>query len=42
MGMGWVIILPEEDAKVALKMTDGKIIGSITESGLRLGDMELK
>jgi len=42
MGMGWVVILPEEDAKVALKMTDGKIIGSITESGLRLGDMELK
>jgi len=42
MGMGWVVILPEEDAEAALKMTDGKVVGSITESGLKLGEIELR
>ena len=42
MGMGWVFVLPEDDVDAVLGMTDGKLVGEITESGLRLGDMELK
>ncbi|HII07747.1 MAG TPA: phosphoribosylformylglycinamidine cyclo-ligase [Methanotrichaceae archaeon] len=42
MGMGWVFVLPEDDVDKVLKMTDGKLVGEITDSGLRLGDMELK
>jgi len=42
MGMGWVFVLPEGDVDAVLKMTDGKLVGEITDSGLRLGDMELK
>ncbi len=42
MGMGWVFVLPEDDVDAVLDMTDGKLVGEITESGLRLGDMELK
>lgn len=42
MGMGWVFVLPEDDVDTVLKMTDGKLVGEITDSGLRLGDMELK
>jgi len=42
MGMGWVFVLPEDDVDAVLKMTDGKLVGEITDSGLRLGDMELK
>ncbi len=42
MGMGWVFVLPEDDVDAVLKMTDGKLVGEITESGLMLGDMELK
>jgi phosphoribosylformylglycinamidine cyclo-ligase len=42
MGMGWVFVLPEDDVDAVLGMTDGKLVGEITDSGLRLGDMELK
>jgi phosphoribosylformylglycinamidine cyclo-ligase len=42
MGMGWVFVLPEDDVDEVLDMTDGKLVGEITDSGLRLGDMELK
>lgn len=42
MGMGWVFVLPEGDVDEVLDMTDGKLVGEITDSGLRLGDMELK
>ncbi|MDF0592375.1 phosphoribosylformylglycinamidine cyclo-ligase [Methanotrichaceae archaeon M04Ac] len=42
MGMGWVFVLPEDDADTVLKMTDGKVVGEIVDEGLRLGDMELK
>ena len=42
MGMGWVFVLPEDDVDAVLDMTDGKLVGEITESGLLLGDMELK
>ncbi|MHC1631411.1 MAG: phosphoribosylformylglycinamidine cyclo-ligase [Methanotrichaceae archaeon] len=42
MGMGCVVILPEDDADIACKMTDGKVVGSIVDEGLKLGKMELK
>lgn len=42
MGMGWVFVLPEDDVDAVLRMTDGKLVGEITDEGLRLGDMELK
>ncbi|HNR58608.1 MAG TPA: AIR synthase-related protein, partial [Methanothrix sp.] len=42
MGMGWVFVLPEDDVDAVLGMTDGKVVGEITDSGLRLGDLELK
>jgi len=42
MGMGWVFVLPEDDADAVLKMTDGKVVGEIVDEGLRLGDIELK
>lgn len=42
MGMGWVFVLPEDYADAVLGMTDGKVVGEITDSGLLLRDMELK
>lgn len=42
MGMGWVFVIPEDDVDAVLGMTDGKVVGEITDSGLRLGDLELK
>jgi len=42
MGMGWVFVLSEDEVDTVLKMTDGKLVGEITDSGLLLGDMELK
>ncbi|NYT19402.1 MAG: phosphoribosylformylglycinamidine cyclo-ligase [Methanosarcinales archaeon] len=41
MGMGFLIILPEADAKKAAEMTGGKIVGKIVESGIRVGDLEI-
>ncbi|WP_445474254.1 phosphoribosylformylglycinamidine cyclo-ligase [Methanococcoides methylutens] len=41
MGMGFLIILPEEDAKKAAEMTGGKIVGKIVESGIRVKDLEI-
>jgi len=43
MGMGWVVVLPEDEAEEACKTVAGaKIVGSIVESGLKLGEMELR
>ncbi len=39
MGMGFVIILPQEQAKKAADMTGGKIVGRITEKGIKVGDL---
>ncbi|KGK99125.1 phosphoribosylaminoimidazole synthetase [Methanococcoides methylutens] len=41
MGMGFLIVLPEADAKKAAEMTGGKIVGKIVESGIRVGDLEI-
>jgi phosphoribosylformylglycinamidine cyclo-ligase len=39
MGMGFVIILPQEQAEKAASMTGGKIVGRITEKGIKVGDL---
>jgi phosphoribosylformylglycinamidine cyclo-ligase len=39
MGMGFLVILPEEDAAKAAEITGGKIVGKIVESGIRIKDM---
>jgi phosphoribosylformylglycinamidine cyclo-ligase len=39
MGMGFIIILPPEQAEKAAHMTGGKIVGCITEKGIRVGDL---
>ncbi|WP_135603882.1 phosphoribosylformylglycinamidine cyclo-ligase [Methanococcoides sp. NM1] len=41
MGMGFLIVLPEEDAKKAAEMTGGKIVGKIVESGIRVEELEI-
>ncbi|SES76440.1 phosphoribosylformylglycinamidine cyclo-ligase [Methanococcoides vulcani] len=41
MGMGFLIVLPEEDARKAAEMTGGKIVGKIVESGIRVGELEI-
>lgn len=41
MGMGFLIILPEEDAEKAAEMTGGKIVGKIVENGIRVGQLEI-
>jgi phosphoribosylformylglycinamidine cyclo-ligase len=39
MGMGFLVILPEEDAAKAAEITGGKIVGKIVESDIRIKDM---
>jgi phosphoribosylformylglycinamidine cyclo-ligase len=39
MGMGFLVILPEEDAAKAAEITGGKIVGKIVESGIRIKDI---
>lgn len=39
MGMGFVIILPQKDAARAVELTGGKIVGRITESGIRVKEL---
>ncbi len=43
MGMGFVIVLPEEEAKKALKIAgrEAKIVGRIVKSGCRLGKLKM-
>ncbi|HJH31562.1 MAG TPA: phosphoribosylformylglycinamidine cyclo-ligase [Methanosarcinaceae archaeon] len=42
MGMGFVIILPENDAEKATSITGGKIVGRIVESGTKLRDLVIE
>nr|WP_049891204.1 phosphoribosylformylglycinamidine cyclo-ligase [Methanohalobium evestigatum] len=42
MGMGFVIILPEEQADEAADMVDGKVVGRIVESGIRVSDLVIE
>ncbi|MBN1134612.1 MAG: phosphoribosylformylglycinamidine cyclo-ligase [Methanosarcinaceae archaeon] len=39
MGMGFILILPEDDAEKAAEMTGGKIVGRIVESGIMVLDL---
>ena len=43
MGMGFVVILPEDEAGKACQImgSGSKVIGSITKEGLRAGKLEL-
>lgn len=42
MGMGFVVILSESEAKEASRMLGGKIIGSIVKEGIFVKEMEIK
>ena len=42
MGMGFLIILPEEDAAKAAEITGGKIVGKIVESGIKVKDLVME
>jgi len=41
MGMGFLIVLPEQDAQRAAKITGGRIVGKIISSGIRVGELEI-
>lgn len=39
MGMGFLIILPEDDAERAAELTGGKVVGRISEGGIKVKDL---
>ncbi|MCD4814800.1 MAG: phosphoribosylformylglycinamidine cyclo-ligase, partial [Methanosarcinales archaeon] len=41
MGMGFLIVLPEQDAQRAAEITGGRIVGKITGSGIRVLELEI-
>jgi phosphoribosylformylglycinamidine cyclo-ligase len=41
MGMGYVIIASKEDAGRIVKMTDGKLVGSVVESGCTIRGIKM-
>lgn len=41
MGMGFLIVLPEKDAARAVELTGGKIVGRITESGIKVKELTI-
>jgi phosphoribosylformylglycinamidine cyclo-ligase len=41
MGMGFLIVLPEQDANKVAEITGGKVVGEIVDSGIRVGDLEI-
>lgn len=42
MGMGFLMIIPINDAKKAASMTGGKIVGKIVESGIKVRDLVIE
>ena len=42
MGMGFVVVLPESEAKDASEMLGGKVVGEIVDEGIRVRDLEIK
>lgn len=42
MGMGFLLILPEKDAERAAEITGGRIVGKITESGIRVRELVIE
>jgi len=41
MGMGFLIVLPEQDAQRAAKISGGRIVGKIISSGIRVRELEI-
>jgi phosphoribosylformylglycinamidine cyclo-ligase len=41
MGMGFLIVLPEQDAQRATEITGGRIVGKIIGSGIRVGELKI-
>jgi phosphoribosylformylglycinamidine cyclo-ligase len=41
MGMGFLIVLPEEEAGQAAKITGGRVVGQIVDSGIKVGDLKI-
>ncbi|WP_406659943.1 phosphoribosylformylglycinamidine cyclo-ligase [Methanolobus sp. ZRKC3] len=39
MGMGFVIILPQDQAEKAAELVGGKVVGKIVESGIKVSDL---
>jgi len=39
--MGFIIVLPEQDAQRAAKITGGRVVGKISGSGIRVGELEI-
>jgi len=39
MGMGFVVILPQDQAEKAAEMIGGKVVGTIVESGIKVSDL---
>ncbi len=42
MGMGFVVVLPESEAREASKMLGGKVVGEIVDEGIFVEGMEIK
>ena len=42
MGMGFVVVLSQDDAEEAAKMMGGKVIGEIVEEGIFVKELEIK
>ncbi len=42
MGMGFVVVLPRNEAREAAKMLGGKIVGEIIDRGIYVRDLEIK
>lgn len=42
MGMGFVVVLSQDDADEAAKMIGGKVVGEIVEEGIRVRGLEIK
>ena len=39
MGMGFIIILPQEQAEKAAELVGGKVVGKIVENGIKVSDL---
>ena len=42
MGMGFVVVVPKKEAKIAAKMLGGKIVGEIMDEGIQVKGLEIK
>lgn len=41
MGMGFLIVLPESDARLVAEITGGRVVGKIVDSGIKVGELEI-